>query len=220
MFNWQTIDTVFLDMDGTLLDLHFDTYFWLEYLPLHYASFHELDSADVKQELYELIMEQKGQLNWYCLDYWTEQLGVPIASLKREIADKIKIRPYVTAFLQALRRLDIRILIVTDAHPDSLILKMEKTGIQQQVDDIICSHDFGLPKENKQFWYKLHEKESFDKVTTLLVDDSLAVLQSAKSYGIANLLAISRPDSQQPARVINNFYAVEHFSEIIPDIKT
>ena len=26
MINWQQIDTVFLDMDGTLLDLHFDNY--------------------------------------------------------------------------------------------------------------------------------------------------------------------------------------------------
>jgi len=38
MVNWQDIDTVLLDMDGTLLDLHFDNYFWLHYLPEKYAS--------------------------------------------------------------------------------------------------------------------------------------------------------------------------------------
>ncbi|MFV8760570.1 GMP/IMP nucleotidase, partial [Yersinia enterocolitica] len=27
--NWQEIDTVLLDMDGTLLDLEFDSHFWL-----------------------------------------------------------------------------------------------------------------------------------------------------------------------------------------------
>lgn len=33
MFNWKTIDTVLLDMDGTLLDLHFDNHFWLSLVP-------------------------------------------------------------------------------------------------------------------------------------------------------------------------------------------
>ncbi|HBT55971.1 MAG TPA: haloacid dehalogenase, partial [Pseudomonas sp.] len=33
MLNWNAIDTVLLDMDGTLLDLHFDNHFWLEHMP-------------------------------------------------------------------------------------------------------------------------------------------------------------------------------------------
>jgi putative hydrolase of the HAD superfamily len=34
MFDWNTINTVLLDMDGTLLDLHFDNHFWLSLVPL------------------------------------------------------------------------------------------------------------------------------------------------------------------------------------------
>ena len=37
MINWPQIDTVFLDMDGTLLDLHFDNHFWREHMPRRYA---------------------------------------------------------------------------------------------------------------------------------------------------------------------------------------
>ena len=37
MINWNVIDTVLLDMDGTLLDLHFDNHFWMEHLPRVYA---------------------------------------------------------------------------------------------------------------------------------------------------------------------------------------
>src|SRR5688572_6670841 len=33
MIDWNAVDTVLLDMDGTLLDLHFDNYFWLTHLP-------------------------------------------------------------------------------------------------------------------------------------------------------------------------------------------
>ncbi|HNG60363.1 MAG TPA: haloacid dehalogenase, partial [Cellvibrionaceae bacterium] len=38
MIPWQAIDTLLLDMDGTLLDLHYDNYFWLEYLPRAFAA--------------------------------------------------------------------------------------------------------------------------------------------------------------------------------------
>ena len=35
--NWNDIDTVLLDMDGTLLDRHFDDHFWLDHVPKRYA---------------------------------------------------------------------------------------------------------------------------------------------------------------------------------------
>ncbi len=37
---WQLVDTVLLDMDGTLLDLNFDRVFWRELVPKRYASVH------------------------------------------------------------------------------------------------------------------------------------------------------------------------------------
>ena len=40
--DWLHIDSVFLDMDGTLLDLHFDNHFWLEYVPACYANRHRM----------------------------------------------------------------------------------------------------------------------------------------------------------------------------------
>ncbi|NLD01354.1 MAG: haloacid dehalogenase, partial [Gammaproteobacteria bacterium] len=42
---WAHIDTVLLDMDGTLLDLHFDNFFWLKYLPQCYAEKNNLSLA-------------------------------------------------------------------------------------------------------------------------------------------------------------------------------
>ena len=37
MLNWSKIDTVLLDMDGTLLDLHYDSHFWLNVIPQQHA---------------------------------------------------------------------------------------------------------------------------------------------------------------------------------------
>ena len=42
LIDWEEIDTILLDMDGTLLDLNYDLHFWLEHLPLIYASQHQI----------------------------------------------------------------------------------------------------------------------------------------------------------------------------------
>lgn len=217
MLYWSDIDTVLLDMDGTLLDLHFDTYFWLEHLPLRYAEIHTLSHDEARTWLHQRITEQQGTLNWYCLDYWSRELDVDIVALKREITDRIGFRPHVQDFLTALRRQGKRLVIVTNAHRDSLDLKLEHTALDQYVDRIISSHDYRYPKEEQEFWHCLQQNEPFDPKRTLLIDDSLAVLESARRYGIDFLLSIVKPDSQRPERQIDDFDSVLHFSDINPE---
>ncbi|SFG90638.1 GMP/IMP nucleotidase [Neptunomonas qingdaonensis] len=214
--DWSNIDTVLLDMDGTLLDLHFDSYFWLEHLPTRYADIHQMDAQAARDWLHTRIMQEQGTLNWYCLDYWSRELNVDIVALKKEVADRIAFRPHVQDFLQKVREASLRAVIVTNAHRGSLALKLDKTDLADRVDAIVCSHDFGLPKEDPAFWAKLQKVEPFNPRRTLLIDDSLSVLASAQAYGIRYLLAISQPDSQHPAREIDEFAAVEHFNELEP----
>ncbi|KGK40996.1 haloacid dehalogenase [Nitrincola sp. A-D6] len=217
MLDWKEIDTLLLDMDGTLLDLHFDSYFWLEFLPLRYAEIHQLEAGEARAWLHERIRKEQGTLNWYCLDYWTEQLGVPITALKREIAERIRFRPHVEDFLLAVRHAGIRSVIVTNAHRGSLSLKIEKTAIDTLVDRVISSHDFRYPKEDQAFWHQLQQVEPFNPERTLLVDDSLAVLRSAQTYGIRYLLSIVQPDSQSEPRAITEFPFIDHFIEVMPE---
>lgn len=216
MLDWSAIDTVLLDMDGTLLDLHFDTYFWLEHLPARYAHLKGLEPQPAKKQLLERIMREQGTLDWYCVDYWSAQLGVDIAALKAEVVDKVGFRPHVLDFLRALQQQQLRSVIVTNAHPKSLQLKLQHTGLDHYVDLILSAHDFGLPKEAAAFWARLQQREPFDPQRTLLIDDSLAVLRSARDYGIAHLLSIVQPDSQQPGRDIDEFSAIDHFDQIKP----
>jgi len=213
--DWMNIDTVLLDMDGTLLDLHFDTYFWLEHLPVRYAELHQVDFIKAQQWLHDRIMQEQGTLNWYCLDYWSAELNVDIKALKREIRERIAFRPHVHDFLEHLQAQGMRRVIVTNAHQDSLALKLEETGLDKLVDRIICSHDYQIPKEQQAFWQQLQQDEPFDPARTLLVDDSLAVLNSAREYGIGYLLSIIQPDSQKPGREIEDFTAINHFNELI-----
>jgi len=212
--DWQQIDTVLLDMDGTLLDLHFDNYFWLDHMPRAYAEHHGLSEEAALAELNKSFVGLKGTLNWYCLDYWTELTGLPIAELKRDVQDRIGFRPHVKDFLAKLQQMGKRSVIVTNAHRDSVNLKMEHTGLDQLVDRVISSHDYQEPKESQAFWDHLLRDEPFDKQRTLLVDDSEAVLQSAQRWGIRWLLTIYHPDSRKAPDTRSNFPGIHHFDEL------
>jgi putative hydrolase of the HAD superfamily len=216
MVEWQQIDTVFLDMDGTLLDLNFDTYFWLEHVPQRYSEKHGVDLDEAKAALMERYTAILGTINWYSIDYWTEELDLDIALLKQEVDYLIAVHPYVTDFLDAVRAHGKRVLLVTNAHVKSLELKMEKTKLGGHFDHMVVSHDFGLPKEDVKFWEHVQEVEPYDPQRTLLVDDSLPVLRSARDYGIKWLLAVYEPDTQQPRRDVGEFEAIETFRDILP----
>ena len=126
MINWQQIDTVFLDMDGTLLDLYFDNHFWLEFIPKRYAEEHGLSYAEADKIMDEKYQRVIGTMDWYCVDYWSEQLSLDIEALKREIDHYIAVHPYVEVFLQYLHASDMQVWLVTNAHQKSLNLKMQK----------------------------------------------------------------------------------------------
>ena len=215
MIDWKKIDTVLLDMDGTLLDLNFDNHFWKEFVPLKYAQQKDLSLDAAKQALEPQFKSMEGTLEWYCLDYWSEVLQLDIAGLKAEISGLIAVLPHVTEFLEKLQQSSQRVLLVTNAHRDSLGLKMEKTCLQPFFDGIISSHDLGFPKENTDFWPLLQQQQTFDKNTTLLIDDSLAVLNSAKQFGIAHLISVSKPDSRQPKKTVIDYRAIEDFRELM-----
>lgn len=219
MIDWSAVDTVLLDMDGTLLDLHFDNHFWLEHVPLRYAETHGMPLDAARVELHARYTDIQGTLNWYCVDHWSRELGLDIALLKQEVEHLIAVHPHVTDFLDLLAAAGKRRILVTNAHQKSLAIKMQRTRLHDRLDEIVCAHDLGLPKENRAFWQRLQRRHAFDPAHTLFVDDSVAVLRSARDYGIAHLLAILLPDTRQPLRSIDEFPAVRGFEALLPELR-
>lgn len=216
MIDWSLIHTVLLDMDGTLLDLHYDNHFWLEHVPRRYAEKHGLDLETAKALLYPRYRKAEGTLDWYCVDYWTREFGLDIPVLKQEVDHLIAVHPHVPEFLDALRALGKRLVLVTNAHGKTIELKFHHTQLGEHFDALVCAHDLGLPKEQPAFWEKMQQRQPFDKRTALLIDDSLPVLRSARAYGIARLLAVTNPDSRAPAKDVGDFQAIRSFLDIMP----
>jgi len=212
--DWNAIETVFLDMDGTLLDLHYDNHFWLEYVPMRYAKKHQISIGDAKTQLKTRYRSIRGTLNWYCIDHWSEQLDMDISTLKQETASRIKVREHVEQFLSFLQQQKKHIILLTNAHPKTVAIKFQHTPIEQYFDKVITSHNIGVAKEQAGFWEKLHSHIDFKKEKSLFIDDSLEVLRSAKQYKLGHLLAIHQPDSQQNVMDTAEFTAVECFRQL------
>lgn len=217
--NWQQIDQVFLDLDGTLLDLHFDNYFWQHYVPQRYAKAQGVSFAEAKAMIFSRYRDIEGSLNWYCVDHWSCELGLDIALLKQEVQHLIQVHPHVIDFLQALAHAGKRRVLVTNAHQKSLQLKLERTQLGGHLDQVICAHDLGLPKEEPRFWQQLQALVTFDPTKTLFVDDNPAVLLSAQQAGFHWLLCVSRPDSKRPVRASDSFDSIQDFSVLIPQLQ-
>ncbi len=214
MLDWKEIDTVLLDMDGTLLDLHFDNHFWVEHLPRRYAERHGMALTEAAPRLRQAVANQQGTLNWYCLDFWSRTLELDIVGLKREVAHLIALRGDTVAFLQRLATERKQRILITNAHRDSLDLKLLHTRLDQHLDALYSAHDFGQPKEQPTLWQSLQQVTPFDPARTLLIDDKESVLRSAQQFGIRHLITIAQPDSQQPPRDGLAFPAIEQFSAL------
>ncbi len=217
--NWSEIDTVLLDMDGTLLDLHFDWHFWMNVVPQAYATKNDFPLESAKELIHQKIHSQTGTLNWYCLDYWSVTLDLPVAALKRELKHQIQVHPEVMDFLATLKAHNKTVVMVTNAHRDSLVIKLEMTEIGDYFDVLISAHDFGMPKEDIAIWSKIQEVIAYDPERTLLIDDNLHALQTAQEYGIAYPLCATFVSPSLDKIDPKTFACFERYSEIMPGLK-
>lgn len=208
--------TLMLDMDGTLLDLAFDNYMWKELIPRRYAVDNDLPFEDAHSLLMSRYKAIQGDLEWYCLDHWCDRLDIDVVQLHHDASHRIGYLPGALEFLRQVRDRDIRVLLVTNAHPDTLALKDAITGLGDYFDGLHSSHEYGHAKESQQFWNALQEDVGFDRETTLFVDDSQAVLQSAKKYGIEMLVTVTQPDTSAPVMQGSEFSGVERVADMLP----
>jgi len=208
-------DTLMLDMDGTLLDLAYDNYMWMEHIPAEYARKNEISEDAARNHLYATFKRLEGKLDWYCLDHWSDALDLDVVALHREQNGRIGFLPGAKQFLETVADHHVRVLLVTNSHQHTLDIKAEVTDIIDYFDRVYTSHELGHAKEDQPFWQALQKAEDFDPAKSVFVDDNVAVLQSARDFGVEMLLHITRPDTRRPAREHEDFTGIEGLGELI-----
>jgi 5'-nucleotidase len=213
---WHNIDTVLLDMDGTLLDLRFDNYFWQELVPQAYATTHAVSVKQAIATLTPIFESHRGQLTWYCTDFWSQQLGLDVVALKRSAQTQIAWRQGAKEFLQRMRTLQKKLILATSAHHDTLSIKHAQTGLGQYFDAQVSSHRYGYPKEHGDFWHHIEREHNLNPARCLFIDDSLPVLRAAKAHGIGHVVAVAQPDSAHPPKHCEEFPSIIDLQTLLP----
>lgn len=214
--DWQNIDTVLLDVDGTLLDLHYDNFVWDQRVPEAYANLKQLPLPDAKQQLLEQMRMVHGTIDFYSFDFWSEQTGLDITDLHQQESQRIAFRADAEAFLDWLAQSAHDAIIATNADHNSLRIKEDVIALSQRVDQVYSSQDFGSPKEEQAFWTQLQQRCDFDPRRTLFLDDTERVLNAAAEFGIGQVWHVRTPDSQRGPRPPSAHPSIDQFHEIYP----
>ena len=218
VINWQEIDTLLLDIDGTLLDRNFDNVVWEQLLPARYGDANGLALDEARETLESHMRDVAHTLDYYRIDYWSEYTGVNLLDLHQEAAYLLKFRPGARAFLDWVRRNGIRSMLATNADRECLSVKDSYCGLSQEVATIVSCHDYSAPKETQAFWESLNREHPFENARTLFIDDDEVVLGSAQDYGIKHLLTIRQPDSKRPVRDDLRFNSIDNLMELVPAV--
>ncbi len=213
--DWHAIDTVLLDLDGTLLDLAYDNYVWLARLPELYAERQGLSVSEAQAALAPKFRAWRGRLEWYSIEFWSRETGIDLEAVHRAEADRIAWLPGAQDFLHILRRRGKRQILMTDSHPTLLALKHSRTGVLDLLDAAYSSHQFGAPKQDPAFWPAAQAAAGFDPLRTLFVDDNPAVVQAALDAGLRWVYAVRHPDSSRAANDHPEFNAIDRVTALL-----
>lgn len=214
-FTWQEVDTIFLDMDGTLLDKYYDDFFWERYVPEAYADRNGLLPDQAREQLLAVYRSVENTLQWTDLDYWSDRLGLDIVALKRQVRHLIDIHPHVIDFFRHMVEKGKKLYLVTNAHPKTLEVKMEQVKIEEWFERLICSQEVGAAKEQPEFWQRLQALLPYDPARTLFADDTEKVLHSAATYGIRHLVHVAKSSSRLVPRPSCHFPSILTFRDLM-----
>ncbi len=142
-FSWDGIDSVFLDMDGTLLDKYYDDYFWEHFVPEMYAAKNQVKITQARELLLETYRSVEDTLQWTDLDYWSDRLGLDIVALKKKIRHLINVHPHILDYFEYMHRIGKKLYLITNAHPKALEVKMEQVNIGRWFEQLVCSQEVG-----------------------------------------------------------------------------
>jgi putative hydrolase of the HAD superfamily len=213
--DWSHIDDVLLDMDGTLLDRHFDNFFFEEELPRRYAVMHRLTFEESRDRLMAMYRSVEGELAWTDLHYWTERVGMDVVALHKELDHMIGFLPGAEDFLRELRRLGKRVTIVTNAHEAGVAVKTAKTGLDRHVDRILDAFTVGHLKMRAEYWPACRQLIGFDPERSLYVDDDEGCLSAARRFGIGQIVHSAKSSSQLPPVASTGFPSVERMTVLL-----
>lgn len=170
------------------------------------------DTRGVPRSIDGHVPVGRGELAWTDLDYWTEQVGIDVVALHKELDHLVGFLPSTETFLRDLKLLGRRVTILTNAHQAGVDVKIAKTGLDRHVDRIVTASEVGYLKMRPAYWPVCQQLVGFNPERALFIDDDEGCLAAAKQFGIAHLVHSAKSSSQLPPVPSASFRSVENLS--------
>tara|TARA_B100000949_G_scaffold230528_1_gene241181 strand:+ start:1041 stop:1685 length:645 start_codon:yes stop_codon:yes gene_type:complete len=207
----KVIKNFLIDLDGVILDLKYDSFFWKEHIPKIYSKLHKISYKEAQTITKQIFNYKKKTMDWYDINYWSNMLSFDVNKEKENNMERIALINGSKNFLEDLIRHDKNLYLITNAHPKTLQIKLKKYNIRKYFKSIICSHELNYIKEETQFWYILKNKLNIRFEDSVLIEDSLDNLMAAQSAGLKNLVYVSKKSPQ--SRIIKPV-TIEYLSDL------
>lgn len=210
----EHVRTLFIDMDGTLTDLSFDRAFFQRTLPRAYAEARGIDPDAASAHVFRELAAIHGTLAWYSLPNLSRLFEVDLTALTAELAHEVRLQAGALEFLDKAGRRYRRVL-VTNADPGVLALKLKYLGIGAWLDAVISAHHLGAAKEEAVFYERLPGLEPDCPQAGVLIDDNRRAVAAARRAGLATV-TIMRPDLGSAPHAEAEGPAVESVADLLP----
>lgn len=177
------IKAIIFDMDGTLID-SLDVWaesdrIFLEELGLPYNT---SVSQAMKKMHYNSACDYIKET--YSLEMPSEEIGRRIMEIvKDSYMHTIPLKPNVYEYLTAQQKKGIKMCVATSNDKGLAVGALKNLGIYDMMEFVITSDEVGIGKETPAIFIKAAEMLGFEPSETLVLDDSVHAVESAKSGG-------------------------------------
>ncbi len=215
----RKIEAVFLDMDNTLFDFVSAKLEacrgMVEYLgkgsPEELFSYFRRGIYDFEHPLnISDYLHEKGIFS----DHDFEKCVSIYEKIK---LDNIELYPNVKETLCGINRQGLKVVIVTDAHTNGTLYRLEKTELLEMVDEIItCDMTEAKKPSEKVFRFAL-EKCDLLAHSCIYVGDSIRRdIEPAKNVGMVTAYAAYGDRNNQKVQIDSADYVLEDIKELMP----
>lgn len=173
------------DLDVTLID---SMQIWRS-LAMHYFFTLGIDPPEEIQEKLK-TMTMKESVAFFQREYGVTQTAEEVidavrALLEREYREYIPLKPHVRTFLRRLRDAGVKCCVVTANQRDLAVSALSRLGILDFFDFILTCEEAGSGKDTPQIFLMAAEMLGTDVAETIVFEDALYAVQTAKAAGFA-----------------------------------
>jgi len=179
-----TLRAAVFDMDGTLVDnMHVHRDAWRLFLerkgmPFDEEQYHRNNTGTITEIIPRFFPEATDPAEAY-------RLGMEKEAVYRETyRGRVEPLPGLVAFLDALRKAEIRIALATAADRGNIDFTLDELGIRDRFDALVGSEDVQRGKPHPDVYLRAAERLGIEPPHCLAFEDSHSGIQAALAAGM------------------------------------